>query len=203
MAAAQFPGTAPGTASIHEAAGRIGAFPSRLKPLDPVMVLSGPALPVRCPPGDNLWIHHALVEAMPGEVLVVDCGEQGDEYGYWGEIMATAAIARGVAGLIITGGVRDSLALIALGLPTFSSRICIRGTGKDRGGDGAVGEPVRIGDIIVRRGDMIYGDADGLVALPASSAAGIVELARDRDAKEVAILARVRAGEPTLKVYNF
>jgi 4-hydroxy-4-methyl-2-oxoglutarate aldolase len=196
-------GGMPGTASIHEAAGRSGALPSRLKPLVASMVLAGPALPVRCPPGDNLWIHHALMTAEPGDVLVVECGEQGDEYGYWGEIMATAAIARAIAGLVITGGVRDSLALIELGLPTFSSRVCIRGTGKDWAVGGAVGEPVRIGDITVRRGDMIYGDADGLVVLPAAAAVEIVDAARERDAKEVSILARVRAGEPTLNVYNF
>lgn len=196
-------GITPGTASIHEAAGRIGALPSRLKPLHPEMVLAGPALPVRCPPGDNFWIHSALADAGPGHVLVVECGEQGDEYGYWGEIMATAAIARNIGGLVITGGIRDSLALIALGLPTFSSGVSIRGTAKDKSGDGAVGEPVRIGDVTVHCGDMIYGDADGLVVLPAASAAGIINAARNRDAKEASILARVRAGEPTLNVYNF
>jgi 4-hydroxy-4-methyl-2-oxoglutarate aldolase len=73
----------PGTASIHEAAGRSGALPSHIKPVSAAMTVAGPALPVRCPPGDNLWIHRALFEAKPGEVLVVDCGS-GDEYGYWG-----------------------------------------------------------------------------------------------------------------------
>ncbi|MEQ6333943.1 4-hydroxy-4-methyl-2-oxoglutarate aldolase [Sphingobium sp. MK2] len=189
------------TATLHEAAGRRGALPSIIKPIDSKMQVSGPALPVRCPPGDNLWIHRALVEAQPGDVLVVECGT-GGEFGYWGEIMATAAIARGLGGLVITGGVRDSLALIELGLPTFAGRICIQGTGKDPKSDGAVGEAVRIGSITVRRGDLVVGDADGVLVLSPEDAAWVVPAGRERDAKEAAILERVRAGEPTLEVYN-
>jgi 4-hydroxy-4-methyl-2-oxoglutarate aldolase len=188
-------------ATLHEAYGRRGALPSQLKPLDPLMRISGPALPVRCPPGDNLWIHRAMVAAQPGDVLVVDCGE-GDEFGYWGGIMATSAVALKLGGLVITGGVRDSLELLELGLPTFSGRICIQGTGKDPDSDGAVGEPVRIGNVTVRKGDLIVGDADGLVVVPAQDAARIVQAGRERDAKEAAILERVRAGEPTLEVYK-
>ncbi|MGD9711375.1 MAG: RraA family protein [Thermomicrobiales bacterium] len=191
----------PGTASIHEAAGRIGALPSAIKPIDPLMMLSGPAMPVRCPPGDNLWIHRALLAAKRGDVLVVDCG-YGDEFGYWGEIMATSAIACQVAGLVITGGVRDSLALIELGLPTFAGRVCIQGTGKDPAGDGAVGDPVTIGNVTIYPGDFIAGDADGVLALSPEAAAKAVPAARERDRKEAAILERVRAGEPTLEVYN-
>lgn len=165
------------------------------------MFASGPALTVRCPPGDNLWIHRAMVEARPGDMLIVDCGE-GDEFGYWGEIMATSAIARGLAGLIITGGVRDSLALIELAFPTFAGSICIQGTGKDPDGDGAVNEPVRIGDVCIRPGDMVFADADGVMALRPDVAAWAVPAARERDHKEADILKRVRAGEPTLEVYN-
>jgi 4-hydroxy-4-methyl-2-oxoglutarate aldolase len=162
----------------------------------------GPAFPVRCPAGDNLMIHHALIEAEPGDVLVVDCGA-GHEFGYWGEILATAAITRGLAGLVITGGVRDVLALIALGLPTFAGRVCLQGTGKDASLDGAVGKPVQIGEVVVRRGDLVVGDADGVVVLPPDIAAVAMAAAIDREAKEAAILDRIRAGEPTLKVYNF
>lgn len=189
------------SASLHEAARRAGALPANLKPIDPAMRLCGRALPVRCPAGDNLWIHRALAEAQPGEVLIVETGA-GVEFGYWGEIMATAAIARGVAGLVITGGVRDSLRLIELGLPTFSSGICIRGTAKDPTGAGAVGDPVRIGEVVVRRGDLVFGDADGVVVLGPQAAAAAVPAAAQRDADEVAILAQVRAGALTLDVYK-
>ncbi|HKR93486.1 RraA family protein [Novosphingobium sp.] len=193
--------SAPSTATLHEAAGRRGALPSHLKPIDPAMRLLGPALPVRCPAGDNLWIHRALAEAKTGDVLVIDCGP-GDEFGYWGEIMATAAIARGIAGLVITGGVRDSLALIALGLPTFAGRVCIQGTGKDPAGDGAVGETIRVGGVAVRTGDLVVGDADGVLILPAEEGDRVLAAGRERDRKEESILEKVRAGALTLDVYN-
>jgi len=195
-------GDIPSTATLHEAAGRIGALPSVIKPVDSAMRMAGRALPVRCPPGDNLWIHHALAESQPRDVLVVECGT-GDEYGYWGENMATAAIARQAAGLVITGGVRDSLALIELGLPTFAGRICIQGTGKDHAGDGAVGEPVRIGNVTIRKGDLVVGDADGVMVLSPESAAEVIPAGRERDRKEQDILAKLRAGARTIDVYKF
>lgn len=191
----------PGTASIHEASGRIGALPSSLKPIAPTMRAHGPAVTVRCTPGDNLWIHRAMIAATPGSILIVDCGS-GDEFGYWGEIMATSAVALGLAGIVITGGVRDSLALIELDFPTFAGRICIQGTGKDPLGDGAVNEPVRIGNVCIRPGDMIFADADGVLALRPEVATASLAAARERDRKEIEILRRVRAGEPTLEVYD-
>jgi 4-hydroxy-4-methyl-2-oxoglutarate aldolase len=188
-------------ATLHEASGRCGALPAGLKPLDRSMRVCGRALPVRCPAGDNLWIHRALAVAEAGDVLVVDTGG-GLEFGYWGEIMATAAIARRLAGLVITGGVRDSLRLVELGLPTFSAGICIRGAVKDPAGDGAVGEPVRIGEVIVRRGDLVFGDADGVVVLPPLAAERAAPAGEKRDQEEVAILERIRAGALTLDVYK-
>ena len=189
------------SATLHEAARRAGALPANLQALDPSMRLCGRALPVRCPAGDNLWIHRALAVAARGDVLVVDTGG-GVEFGYWGEIMATAAIARGAAGLVISGGVRDSRRLIDLGLPTFTACRSIRGTGKDPNGDGAVGEPVRFGEVVVRRGDLVFGDADGVVVLTPEVASTAIPAGARRDAGEIAILDQVRAGVSTLDVYK-
>lgn len=166
------------------------------------MHCAGRALPVRCPRGDNLWIHHALAAAEAGDVLVVDAGDGGD-FGYWGEIMATMAIARGVTGLIISGGVRDSLQLLELGHPTFSTAVTIRGTVKDKAGDGAVGEPIRLGEIVIRHGDLVVGDADGVVCFAVDIAAEVVEASEQRDLAEVEILEKLRQGATTLEVYNF
>lgn len=189
------------TATLHEAYGRRGALPSFIRPIERKMSFAGRALPVRCPLGDNLWIHRALAEAQADDVLVVDAGD-GKEYGYWGEVMATMALARGIAGLVITGGVRDSLRLIELGLPTFSGAIAILGTGKNPKGDGAVGEPVRLGETVIRRGDLVVGDADGVFACPVQDAAHVLDLAEERDRAELDILARLRAGATTLQIYN-
>ncbi|MDA9504506.1 4-hydroxy-4-methyl-2-oxoglutarate aldolase [Bradyrhizobium sp. CCBAU 11386] len=189
------------SATLHEAAGRVGALPTNIKPIDPTMTICARAFPVRCPPGDNLWIHRALAAAAPGEALVVDTGA-GREYGYWGEIMGTSAQARGLAGLVISGGVRDVAALRKLGLPTFSACVSIRDTVKDPSADGAFGEAVAIGDVRISRGDLVFGDADGVVVLTPDQARSAVRVGIDRDAQELAILDRVRAGALTLDVYK-
>lgn len=189
-------------ATFHEASGRKGALPHRIAALHPAMVMAGRALPVRCPAGDNLQIHYALSQAEPGDVLVVDCGE-GIDYGYWGEIMATAAIVRDVAGLVISGGVRDTQRLIALGLPTFAAATTVLGTGKDAKKDGAVGEPVRLGEIVIRRGDLVFGDADGVVVFPAADAEALIAASEKRDADEAVIMDKLRAGALTIDVYKF
>ena len=118
------------------------------------MYVNAPAFPVHSPPGDNLWLHRAVYAAEPGSVLVVDVGD-GVEYGYWGEILVEAALARGLSGLVINGGVRDSRRLITLGWPIFSAGVCIRGTGKNPNGTGSVAAPVVIGDVTVARGDLV------------------------------------------------
>ncbi|HWK34803.1 RraA family protein, partial [Sphingomonas sp.] len=117
------------TATLHEAGGRIGALPPAIKPHAANVTLAGRAYPVMSPGGDNLWLHHAIYHAAPGDILVVATGDHG--FGYWGEVMAVAAQARGIAGLVIDGGVRDSQPMLALGFPVFSTAACIQGTGKD------------------------------------------------------------------------
>jgi 4-hydroxy-4-methyl-2-oxoglutarate aldolase len=194
-------GRALSSATLHEAAGRAGALPHALKPLSPEMTVCGRAFPVLSPVGDNLWLHRAIAAAGSGDVIVADVGD-GDAFGYWGEIMAVAARERGIEGLVITGGVRDSRRLIAMDFPVFSRSICIRGTGKDPNGIGALGAPVRIGDIDVHAGDFVFGDADGVVVLPKSRAAEIIQRSEDRDRHEATLIEALRAGKTTMEIYN-
>jgi 4-hydroxy-4-methyl-2-oxoglutarate aldolase len=190
------------TATLHEAGGKIGALPAALKPVAPGMRLAGPALTVHSPPGDNLWLHRALDIARPGDVLVVFCSG-GHEHGYWGEIMATMAIARGLAGLVIDGCVRDGALLAELGFPVFARGLAIRGTGKDFGAIGWINHPVRLGDVTVQAGDLVVGDGDGVVAVPNARAAEVVAKSQRREAEEAAILERIRAGAATLDIYGW
>jgi 4-hydroxy-4-methyl-2-oxoglutarate aldolase len=189
------------SASLHEAGGKIGALPAALKPLTPAQRVCGRAFPVRNPPGDNLFLHHAIYAAAPGDVLVVDAGD-GDEFGHWGDIMAAAAQLRGIAGLVITGGVRDSQQMAAMNFPVFSTSVAIKGTGKNPRGDGALGQPVTLGGVVVEEGDVVFGDADGVVVLPRALALEIADKAVQRDRDEDEILQRLRAGETTLQIYN-
>jgi 4-hydroxy-4-methyl-2-oxoglutarate aldolase len=163
------------------------------------MRLAAPAFPVRCPPGDNLWIHRAVYAARAGEVLVVDTGG-GFEHGYWGQVLTAAALARGLAGLVIHGDVRDSQRLVELGWPVFAERVCIRGTGKDPAGDGALGQPMGIGDVEIHRGDLIDADADGVVCVAAAHADRVRQLAAEPERAEVGYRERLRASETTLEI---
>lgn len=190
------------TATLHEAGGKIGALPSAIKPVAPGMSFAGTALTVHSPPGDNLWLHRALDIARPGDVLVVHCSG-AHEHGYWGEIMSTMAIARGLAGLVIDGCVRDGALLAGLGFPVFARGLCVRGTGKDFGAIGWLDQPVWMGDVAVHAGDLVAGDGDGVVVLPRARAADIVARGRQREADEAAILQRLRDGASTLDVYGW
>jgi 4-hydroxy-4-methyl-2-oxoglutarate aldolase len=189
------------TASLHEAAGKTGALPSYLKPLSPETRVCGRALPVRCPGGDNLWLHRAIYTAAPGEVLVVDTGNV-IEYGYWGEVMALAAQERKIAGLVITGGVRDSRRLLEMGFAVFCATVCIRGTRKDPHSIGSIGTPILLNDVPVHHADVVLGDADGVVVLPADEAAQIAVEARSRDAAEQEVFRRLRCGATTVEIYG-
>jgi 4-hydroxy-4-methyl-2-oxoglutarate aldolase len=187
------------SATLHEAAGRTGALPSAIKPVSPSFRVWGPALPVRCPAGDNLWIHRAIYSAQPGDVLVVDVSG-GFEFGYWGEILTRAALARELGGLVIDGGVRDVDRLVELGLPVFARTVCIRGTVKDLAGAGSIGEPLVLGDVVVHRGDLVVGDNDGVVVVAQSQASQAISVARLRDEKEAEMMRRLDAGATTLEM---
>jgi 4-hydroxy-4-methyl-2-oxoglutarate aldolase len=190
------------TSTLHEASGRIGVMPSAIKPVSPAMRLCGPAVTVHSPGGDNLWLHRAIYVAQPGDVLVVHVSGAHD-FGYWGEIMSCAAKARGLAGLVIDGCVRDGAILEDFGLPVFARGLSMRGTGKDYGARGWINFPTLFDNLTVQAGDLIVGDTDGVVAIPRLRAQEVVAAAEAREAKESAILERIRLGERTLEVYKF
>jgi 4-hydroxy-4-methyl-2-oxoglutarate aldolase len=189
------------TATLHEAYGKRGALPSAIKPIAAGMRLWGPALPVACPPGDNLRIHHAIYQAQPGDVLVVECGG-AYEHGYWGEILNVAAQARGLAGLVIDACVRDGDALAALGLPVFARGRCIRGTGKNPDAPGSINTPIRIGEVFIRPGDMVAGDGDGVVAIEREHLTEVVAAAQAREDAEAGQLAELRQGRSTVDLLH-
>ena len=191
-----------GTATIHEAAGKIGALPSAIKPMDPTFSISGPAFTVHSPPGDNLWLHRAIAVAKPGDVLVV-VTDAVYEYGYWGEIMSTAGNAAKLGGLVIDACVRDGALLGKVGFPVFARGLCIRGTGKDFGARGWLGAPLLLGDVTVEPGDLIVGDTDGLVAIPRADVATVLDKSREREEKEVETMRRLVAGQCSIDLYGW
>jgi 4-hydroxy-4-methyl-2-oxoglutarate aldolase len=190
------------SATLHEAAGQTGALPSAIKPLVDSMRVCGPALTVQGAPGDNLWLHRAIAQARSGEVLVVTVGG-AHEFGYWGGIMTTASVAHGLGGLVIEGCVRDGDELATSGFPVFSCGRAIRGTTKVVDAAGHVGQPIVVGDITVASGDLVVGDADGVVVLARDSVQDVLAAARAREKKEASIAAALRHGRTTLEVYGW
>jgi 4-hydroxy-4-methyl-2-oxoglutarate aldolase len=184
-----------GSATLGESGGRPMA--ARIGAAWPGARVAGPAYPVRCTPGDNLAVHVAAAEAPAGSVLVVDVGIER-ELGYWGEVLTTAAQTRGIAGLVIDGGVRDVDALHRLGFPAFSASIALPGATKKL--PGSVGVRASAGDVEVCHGDWIVGDADGVTVVPGASLDAVLEAGRQRAVKELGLFEALRAGKTTIEL---
>jgi len=186
-----------GTATIHESQGQKGAVNGAIRPIDPGMRAIGPALTVKCRPGDNLALHYALTKIQPGQVLVVDA-EGFTEAGPWGDVMSCAAMQAGAAGLFIDGSVRDSHTIARLGFPVFSRGISIKGTNKLQ--PGQVNVPIVFGGVVVRPGDIVAGDRDGVVVVLAEEAASAAAACDARESKEEAFREQLRAGKTTVEL---
>jgi 4-hydroxy-4-methyl-2-oxoglutarate aldolase len=190
---------AMGSATLYEASRRDLFLDVSFRPAWDGAGFAARALPVTAALGDNLALHWGIAEAEPGDVLMVDAG--AGAYGYWGEVMAVAAQARGIAGLVIDGGVRDTRELARLGFPAFSTAISIRGTVK--AWPGTVGRTATLRGRVVARGDLVVADRDGIAVIPAADVSRVVEASRQRVAQEDTYMERLRGGELTLDVYGF
>lgn len=184
-----------GSATLGESGARTMA--PRLRPMWPGATLAAPAVPVRCSPGDNLAVHAAVATAPAGHVLAVDVGMTA-ERGYFGEVLTTGAQARGLAGLVIDGGVRDVAALESLRFPVFATMAALRGATKQS--PGTVGSPVRVGDAVVEAGDWLVGDVDGVVVVPGAELRAVLAAGRARAEKESAYFEALRAGSTTVEL---
>lgn len=185
------------SATVYEAAGQVGMMDPAIKPVYPEANVCGTAVTVKCHPGDNLMLHKAVTVAKPGDVLVATIGKH-TEAGAWGEILATAAMARGIVGLVIDGAVRDSEAMKSLDFPVFARGLAIGATMKRN--IGTINHPLVCGNVLVNPGDIILGDADGVVVIAREDAQAILEASQARVAKEDDVMAKIRAGSTTLQL---
>jgi 4-hydroxy-4-methyl-2-oxoglutarate aldolase len=170
------------SATIHEASGRKGYIDCRIKPIARGIKICGPAFTVQCAPGDNMMLHKALERAQAGDVLVASVGGT-ENYGYFGDLMATSALARKLGGLVIEGCIRDSAEIIESGFPVFSTGFCIRGT--EKGTIGLINYPTVFGGIMINPGDLIAGDDDGLVVVRLEECGLVLQKTEERVGKEV------------------
>jgi 4-hydroxy-4-methyl-2-oxoglutarate aldolase len=186
-----------GSATLGESGGRPMA--PRMRPVWNGARISAPAFPVNCSTADNLAIHVAVAEAPARSVLVVNVGHEPAR-GYWGEVLTTGAEARGIAGLVIDGGVRDVDALEAHGFPVFSTMIALRGATKQE--PGSIGGTAIVGEVEVVLDDWIVADADGVTVISHTHLDDVLDAGRARAAKEEHFFHELRAGRTTLQLLS-
>jgi 4-hydroxy-4-methyl-2-oxoglutarate aldolase len=186
------------TATLYEAAGQRGALLPGIAALSGEHRVAGPALTVLAEPGDNLALHHAVADARPGEIIVAQCHDSLT--GGWGEVLTVAAMARGVAALVVDGAVRDLDAIRGLRFPVFARGTSIRATVKHRPGHLRI--PIACGGQTISPGDLVVADVSGVVTIRQDELGEVLAAARARVEKETAMMRELRSGATTVELLD-
>lgn len=190
-----------GVATVYEAQGQTGLMEDRMRPIQMDASICGPAVTVICPAGDNLMVHAAVECCQPGDIVVITTEGESNKHGMMGDLLVRSLMKRGVKGVIMDAGVRDTARLREMGFPVWTTSVVCTGTTKNKAG--WVNAPAVCAGVLVEPGDLVVADDDGVVVVKREDVPMALEKSLQREKKEEGTVQKIEDGQLGVDFYGF